>query len=202
MRGKNWSVLRNGNEAGRHCVSRGGRARAEREGCILPSSGNVPVGRCPPAPLYCGEGAALALLPAPFRPACLTSRFICRQSARVFSSPALQACFADRDAARLSRRWSRRDMPFVCADAGAMPASTTTVARTPRLLQNLIFRRMRFSFWCSDRSAMTLFECIWKSILFRAVFPIPRRDPRRQSFRQAEHTCGKGSACKVRHPWP
>ena len=69
----------------------GGNVRAEeeergpeREDCRLPSGANGPVGRCPPWGHYCGEGAALALLPAPFRPACLTSRFICRQSARVF----------------------------------------------------------------------------------------------------------------------
>lgn len=93
----------------------------------------------------------MALLPSWFRPACLTSRFICRQSARVFSSPALHACFAARAPERVLRRSLRRCMPFVCADAGTMPASATMVARTPTPLQKLIFRRMVL-LWCSNRS--------------------------------------------------
>jgi hypothetical protein len=49
---------------------------------------------------------------------------------------------------------------------------------------------------------MTLFECIWKSILLRAVFPILGVIPDANDFREAEHTYGKGSACKVKHLWP
>lgn len=92
----------------------------------------------------CGMDAAFALLPSLFRPASLTARFICRQSARVFSSSALHVCFPALAAPQLPRRSSRRFMPFVCADAGAMPASTMTVVRTPTPLQDLIFRSMRF----------------------------------------------------------
>jgi hypothetical protein len=41
---------------------------------------------------------------------------------------------------------SRRSMPFVCANAGTMPASITTAARIPTPLQNLVFRCIRFFF--------------------------------------------------------
>src|SRR5437762_5374617 len=86
---------------------------------------------------YCsGLGAGAWLVP------CLVSRFTCRHSARVFSSPALHACFAARPPARLSRRSSRRSMPCVWAYAGATPASIRTAAKTPRPRRKLISRCM------------------------------------------------------------
>jgi hypothetical protein len=123
--------------------------RHERELVDLPT---VPVERCPRPSNYSGAGAALVVLPLSFRPACLASRFTCRHSARDFSSLALHACLAARAAARSSRRSLRRFMPCVCADAGVMPASTTTAAKTPTPLQKLILRCIRFSFGCSDSS--------------------------------------------------
>jgi hypothetical protein len=60
---------------------------------------------------------AVFLRPPSCRPCCLAWRFMWRHSARVFSSPALQACLVARAPARSSRRSSRRSMPCVCADA-------------------------------------------------------------------------------------
>ena len=85
-------------------------------------------------------GAAAAALP------CFTLCFTCRHSARVFSSPALHACFAARPAERSSRRSSRRSIPCVWAYAGTTPASATTAAKTPTPLRRLIIGRMLFSF--------------------------------------------------------
>jgi hypothetical protein len=92
-------------------------------------------------------GAGLAVPPPPpcCAPWCLVVRFTCRHSARVFSSPALHACFAARPPARLSRRSSRRSMPCVCAYAGATTASITMAAHTPTPRRKLATGRMLFS---------------------------------------------------------
>ena len=99
-----------------------------------------PGGPPPRSGRYGAGGAAGAALP------CFVSRLACRHSARVFSSPALHACFAARPAARLSRRSSRRSIPCVWAYTGTAPASATTAAKTPTPLRRLMVGRMLFSF--------------------------------------------------------
>jgi len=85
-------------------------------------------------------GAAGAAVP------CFALCFTCRHSARVFSSPALHACFAARPALRSSRRSSRRSMPCVWPYTGTAPASATSAAKTPTPLRRFIIGRMLFSF--------------------------------------------------------
>jgi hypothetical protein len=74
---------------------------------------------------------------------CLVSRFSWRHSERLFSSPALQACFCARESWRLSRLSSRRSPPEVCAYVVAVtikpaPASNAKAVRTGILC--VIFR--------------------------------------------------------------
>src|SRR5215472_1331622 len=64
---------------------------------------------------------------------CLVARFCWRHSGRLFSSPALHACFVARDACRTSWRWSRRSIPCVWAETGTalssiMPAANEATA--------------------------------------------------------------------------
>lgn len=71
----------------------------------------------------------------PCRTDCLVSRFPRRHSARVFSSPALHACFT-------SRAPERRSMPCVCAYVGTTQASVMPAANAQAAPRNAILRSM------------------------------------------------------------
>src|SRR5262249_26649557 len=78
----------------------------------------------------------------PCRAWCLMERFIWRHSGRLFSSPALHACFAARAPCRTLRRSLRRSMPCVWADAGTafsnITAAANAAAALPREIRMLI----------------------------------------------------------------
>src|SRR6516162_8538317 len=98
--------------------------------------------RRPAYAAHCAGFAGGAEVVPPCRACCLVERFIWRHSGRVFSSPALQACFAVRAPCRTLRRSSRRSMPCVWADAGTALSNITPAANAaaalPREIRMLI----------------------------------------------------------------
>jgi len=132
-------------------------------------------------------GAAGAAAGAGSPPPCFTSRFSWRHSARLFSSPALQSCFASRPASRSSRRSSRRSPPCVSAYAGTTPASATTAANAHTALRNVIFRRILVSPFG--------LVCSTSHHLVRYPFRPWERNPSRPPSRSAPRMAARAAAC-------
>src|SRR5262249_44385973 len=119
---------------GAHPGEEGERGDVQRRRTLTRGRSSSPAIRRDAGETHCAGCSCGASVVPPCRALCLYDRFIWRHSARVFSSPALHACFVARAPCRILRRSLRRSMPCVWADTGTVLSNIRPAANAAAAL--------------------------------------------------------------------